>query len=89
MTTIEKEGTVVGDIVVETMAKFWRRKIVIYSRSAPHEITEEFVNEEAWVNGPPLLLAKEKLYYQSLKRGDGNVEVKGESTILSKYINYV
>ncbi|XP_076082826.1 uncharacterized protein LOC143053912 isoform X2 [Mytilus galloprovincialis] len=42
------------------------------------------VNEEAGVNGPPLLLAKEKLYYQSLKRGDGNVEVKGESTILKR-----
>ncbi|XP_071143015.1 uncharacterized protein [Mytilus edulis] len=84
LTTIEKEGNVVGDIVVETMAKYWRRKIVIYSRSYPDEITEEFVNEEAWVNGPPLLLAKEKLYYQSLKRGDGNVEVKGESTILKR-----
>ncbi|XP_063407791.1 uncharacterized protein LOC134691284 [Mytilus trossulus] len=84
LTTIEKEGTVVGDIVVERMAKFWRRKIVIYSRSDPDEITEEFVNEEDGVNGPPLLLAKEKLYYQSLKRGDGNVEVKGESTILKR-----
>lgn len=84
LTTIEKEGAVVGDIVVETMAKFWRRKIVIYSRSYPDEIREEFVNDEAGENGPPLLLAKEKLYYQSLKRGDVNVEVKGESTILKR-----
>ncbi|CAG2205592.1 unnamed protein product [Mytilus edulis] len=66
------------------MAKFLRRKIVIYSRSYPDEIRKEFVNDEAGVNGPPLLLAKEKLFYQSLKRGDGNVEVKEESHILKR-----
>ncbi|XP_063407794.1 uncharacterized protein LOC134691286 [Mytilus trossulus] len=84
LTQIEKEGAVVGDIVVEAMAKFLSRKIVIYSRSYPNEIREEIVNEEAGVNGPPLLLGKEKLYYQSLKRGDGNVDVKGESHILKR-----
>ncbi|CAG2205565.1 unnamed protein product [Mytilus edulis] len=79
LTTIEKDRE-----VVETMAKFLSRTIVIYSLSCSNEIREKFVNNEDRVNGPPLLLAKEKLYYQSLKRGDVNVEVKVKPTILKR-----
>ena len=76
--SISREGEVVGDIVVETMANLWHRRIVVYSRAYPHGISEESFNEEASKNGPPLLLAREKLFYQSLKQG----EITGKS----KYI---
>jgi hypothetical protein len=56
----------VEDIVVETMAKLLRRQINVYSRSYPNEISRKKFNEDA--NGTPLLLAKDKLYYQSLER---------------------
>lgn len=63
---VTKDKENVEDIVVETMAKLLRRQIIVYSRSYTNEISRKKFNKEA--NGTPLLLAKHKLYYQSLER---------------------
>jgi len=73
----------VEDIVVETMAKLLRRQIIVYSRSYLNEISRKKFNEDA--NGTPLLLAKDKLYYQSLeRRHDGTPSRLQESNTSSK-----
>ena len=72
----------VEDIVVETMAKLLRKQIIVYSKSYTNEISRKKFNEDA--NGTPLLLAKDKLYYQSLERRHGTPSRLQESNISSK-----
>jgi hypothetical protein len=80
--TLAKDKEIVEDIVVETMAKLLRRQIIVYSRSYTDQISRKKFNEDA--NGTPLLLAKEKLYYQSLERLHGIPSWLQESNTSSK-----
>ena len=80
---VAKDKENVEDIVVETMAKLLRRQIIVYTRSYTDEISRKKFNEDA--NGTPLLLAKDKLYYQSLERRyDGTPSRLQESNTSSK-----
>ena len=80
---VAKENENVEDIVVETMAKSLRRQIIVYSRSYFNETSTNIINEDA--TGIPLLLAKDKLYYQSLeRRHDGTPSRLQESNTSSK-----
>ena len=80
---VAKDKENVEDIVVEHMAKLLRRQIIVYSRSYTDEISRKKFNEDA--NGTPLLLAKDKLYYQSLERRyDGTPSRLQESNTSSK-----
>ena len=80
--TVAKDKENVEDIVVETMAKLLRRQIIVYSRLFPNEISRKIINEDA--NGTPLLLAKDKLYYQSLERRHGTPSRLQKSNTPSK-----
>ena len=78
--TVAKDKENVEDIVVETMAKLLRKQIIVYSRSNTNRIS---FNEEP--NETPLLLAKDKLYYQSLeRRHDGTPSRLQKSNTSSK-----
>jgi len=79
---VAKDKENVKDIVVETMAKLLRRQIIVYSMSYPNEISRKIINEDA--NGTPLLLARDKLYYQSLERRHGTPSRLQESNTSSK-----
>ena len=65
---VAKDKENVEDIVVETMARLLGRQIIVYSRSYPNEISSKKFNVDA--NETPLLLAKDKLYYQSLQESN-------------------
>ena len=79
---VAKDKENVEDIVVESMAKLLQRQIIVYLRSYTNEISRNKFNEEA--NGTPLLLAKGKLYYQSLERRHGTPSRLQESNTSSK-----
>ena len=72
----------VEDIVVESMAKLLGRQINVYSKSYPNGMSRKIINGD--VNGTPLLLAKDKLYYQSLERRHGTPSRLQESNTSSK-----
>ena len=80
--TVAKDKENVEDIVVETMAKLLRGQIIVYSRPYTNEISTNNFNEDA--NGTPLLLAKDKRYYQSLERRHGTPSRRHESNTSSK-----
>ena len=68
----------VEDIVVESMAKLLGRQINVYSKSYPNEMSRKIINGD--VNGTPLLLAKDKHYYQSLERRHGGTQSRQQES---------
>jgi hypothetical protein len=79
---VAKDKENVEDIVVEHMAKLLRRQIIVYSRSYTNEISRKNFIKDA--KGTPFLLAKDKLYYQSLDRRHGTPSRRQESNTSSK-----
>lgn len=64
VTEIEQSRTVNSNTLIDILAKYINRKIIVYTRS--DYIVDRSSNDGTTRKGPPLLLAMDDLYYHSL-----------------------